>query len=201
MTKQRIERVSGSGLVVRGDDIDTDEIIPARFMKGVTFEGLEDHAFEDVRRDSEGQLKGHPMDDPRFSGASILVVNRNFGCGSSREHAPQALRRWGIQAIVAESFAEIFLGNCVALGLPPVNAPHEDVARIMDSVELDPTQEISIDLEARTLTYRGGTLEIGIADGPRAQLLDGSWDALQTLLAAEEAIHATAGRLPYLRDF
>jgi 3-isopropylmalate/(R)-2-methylmalate dehydratase small subunit len=196
-----IERVSGRGIAVRGDNIDTDTIIPARFMMTVTFDGLEEHAFADVRRDPEGRPKGHPFDSPRFTGASILVVNRNFGCGSSREHAPQALARWGIRAIVGESFAEIFFGNCIALGIPAVEAPHDEVYRLMDAVELDPDQRIELDLSTRTLRFRGGTLAIEIPDWALGQLLEGTWDATRTLLVARDAIRETARRLPYVSGF
>ncbi len=201
MGLERVESVLGRGIVVRGDNIDTDTIIPARFMKTVTFDGLEEHAFADVRRDPEGRPKGHPFDSPRFAGASILVVNRNFGCGSSREHAPQALGRWGIRAIVGESFAEIFFGNCIALGIPGVTAPRDDVYRLMDAVELDPDQPLELDLATRTLRFRGGTLSIEIPDWALGQLLEGTWDATRTLLVARDAIEETALRLPYLTGF
>jgi 3-isopropylmalate/(R)-2-methylmalate dehydratase small subunit len=196
-----IESVFGRGIVVRGDNIDTDTIIPARFMKTVTFDGLEEHAFADVRRDSEGRPKGHPFDSPRFAGASILIVNRNFGCGSSREHAPQALGRWGIRAIVGESFAEIFFGNCIALGIPAVMAPRDEVYRLMDAVELDPDQRIELHLATRTLRFRGGALAIEIPEWARGQLLEGTWDATRALLLARDAIQETARRLPYVTGF
>jgi 3-isopropylmalate/(R)-2-methylmalate dehydratase small subunit len=198
---ERIERRAGRGIVVRGDDIDTDRIIPARYMKTVTFEGLEEHVFADARYAVDGTPKDHPFNEQRFAGASILIVNRNFGCGSSREHAPQALHRWGIQAIVGESFAEIFLGNCVAMGVPAVTASHDDVAALMDSVELDPAQELAVDLEACTVTSRAGVVTIRIAEGARCQLLEGTWDAARTLLQARDAIRATAESLPYVKGF
>jgi 3-isopropylmalate/(R)-2-methylmalate dehydratase small subunit len=198
---ERVKEVTGRGVVIRGDDIDTDTIIPARYMKSVTFEGLEEHAFADVRYDSEGQPKGHPFDDLQFEGASILVVNRNFGCGSSREHAPQALQRWGIRAIVAESLAEIFFGNCIALGMPAVTARREDVHRLMDSVELDPSQRLDLDLESLTLRFRLGSLDIEIPEGARGQLLEGTWDAVRMLLSARDSIRETASRIPYIAGF
>ena len=139
MSAIRAERVTerrGRGVVVRGNDIDTDQIIPARYMTSIRFAGLEEFVFRDVRFNADGEPKGHPFDDRRFRGASILVVNQNFGCGSSREHAPQALQRWGIQALVGESFAEIFFGNCVALGILAVTASRDNVARLMDAIEL-----------------------------------------------------------------
>ena len=147
VTAERVTARRGRGVVVRGNDIDTDQIIPARYMTSIRFAGLEEFVFRDSRFTSDGVPKGHPFDDRRFRGASVLVVNQNFGCGSSREHAPQALARWGIRAVVGESFAEIFFGNCVALGIPAVTAAREDVARLMDAVELDPSQELEVDLD------------------------------------------------------
>ena len=148
MTDARVTGHRGSGIVVRGNDIDTDRIIPARYLAAVTFAGLEDGVFVDARYTPDGSEKDHPFNERRFARASVLIVNRNFGCGSSREHAPQALQRWGIQLMVGESFAEIFTGNCTALGMPVVTASADDVAALMDAVELDPSQEIAVDLEA-----------------------------------------------------
>ena len=182
---------------MRGNDIDTDQIIPARYMTSIRFAGLEEFVFRDVRFTQDGMPKGHPFDDRRFRGASILVVNQNFGCGSSREHAPQALMRWGIRAVVGESFAEIFFGNCVAMGIPAVTASRADVAKLMDAVELDPAQEIALDLVAQRATWRGGSAAISLPDGVKKQLADGSWDAMRTLLEARDAILAKAASLPY----
>jgi len=200
-TLERVRRHAGRGVVVRGDDIDTDRIIPARFMKAVTFEGIGEHVFADARFAPDGTAKDHPFNERRHAGASVLVVNRNFGCGSSREHAPQALRGWGIRAIVGESFAEIFFGNCVAIGVPAVMASRDDVAALMDSIELDPAQEVVVDLEALRVHSRAGTIPVRVPDGARRQLLEGTWDATRTLLVAEGAIRATAGRIPYIRGF
>ena len=197
----RISGRRGRGVVVRGNDIDTDQIIPARYMTSIRFAGLEEFAFRDVRFNADGEPKGHPFDDRRFRGASILVVNQNFGCGSSREHAPQALQRWGIQALVGESFAEIFFGNCVALGILAVTASRDDVARLMDAVELDPSQEIAIALDKQTVTWRGGSAPVHMPDGARGQLLDGSWNAMGTLLEAREQILARVATLPYAKGF
>ena len=193
-----VTRVSGTGCVLRGDDIDTDRIIPARFLRCVTFDGLGEHAFEDDRRQAKGN---HPLDDARFAGASILIVGRNFGCGSSREHAPQSLMRAGFQAFVGESYAEIFFGNCVALGLPAVTLARADLERLMDAVELDPAQQLVLDLAAGTLVSRVGTQRIAMPDGARRQLLEGSWDAMAVLMEARDAIQATAERLPYVGGF
>jgi len=198
---EKIERRVGKAIVVRGDDVDTDRIIPARYMKSISFAGLEDHVFNDARFTPDGTAKDHPFNERRFQSASILVVNRNFGCGSSREHAPQALMRWGIRAIVGESFAEIFFGNCVALGIPAVTASGDDVAALMDSVELDPAQEVRVDLVARTVSSRAGVAPIHMPEGPRRQLLEGTWDAVRNLLEARDQIAETARRLPYITGF
>ncbi|MEE9279609.1 MAG: 3-isopropylmalate dehydratase small subunit [Myxococcota bacterium] len=187
----------GRGIVVRGNDIDTDQIIPARYLISVRFAGLEEHVFRDLRFGPAGELKGHPFDNEEFQNATILIVNKNFGCGSSREHAPQALLRWGIRAIVGESFGEIFFGNCVALGVPAALASSQDVARLMAAVELAPDRELCLDLAASTVSWRGGSAPVVIPDGPRRQLLEGTWDAMGTLLAARDKILATRARLPY----
>ena len=181
MAERKIERVEGRGCVLRGSDIDTDRIIPARYLRSVSFDGLGEHAFEDDRIQAKGN---HPLDDDRFAGSSILIVGENFGCGSSREHAPQSLMRFGFDAFVGASFAEIFAGNCTALGLPCVTLEPSDLTALMDSVELDPGQEVVIDLEARTVTSRAGTMAAGIRDGTRQQLLEGSWNATSVLLEA-----------------
>jgi 3-isopropylmalate/(R)-2-methylmalate dehydratase small subunit len=194
----RVERVAGRACVLRGDDIDTDRIIPARYLRCVTFDGLGEHAFEDDRRQAKGD---HPLDVERFAGAGILVVGRNFGCGSSREHAPQALMRRGFGAFVGASFAEIFFGNCTALGLPCVTLAAADLARLMDAVEADPAQQVVVDLAARSVSCRAGSFAAGIPDGVRGQLLEGSWNATSVLLEAGSAIEACAGRLPYLSGF
>jgi 3-isopropylmalate/(R)-2-methylmalate dehydratase small subunit len=191
----RIKSVEGKGCVLRGDDIDTDRIIPARFMKAITFDDMGHHAFEDARKADKGH---HPLDDERFHGASILIVGQNFGCGSSREHAPQALMRFGFNAFIGNSFAEIFAGNCTSLGLPWVTLSGPDLTKLMDSVELDPDQEISIDLVARTVTSRAGKLEAIIPDGVRLQLVEGTWDATRVLLDAKDEIEKTAAALPYM---
>ena len=193
-----LTRVEGRGCVLRGDDIDTDRIIPARFLRCVTFDGIGEHAFEDDRKQAKGD---HPLDDPRVGGASILIVGRNFGCGSSREHAPQSLLGFGYQAFVGASFAEIFAGNCTALGLPCVTLAERDLEALMDSVSLDPSQPLVIDLVARTLTSRAGTVAAGLRDGVRKALLEGSWNATAVLIDAGDAIERAAERLPYASGF
>jgi 3-isopropylmalate/(R)-2-methylmalate dehydratase small subunit len=190
----RIESVEGTGCVVRGDDIDTDRIIPARFMKVVTFDDMGRHAFEDARKSAKGK---HPLDDERYSNAEILIVGQNFGCGSSREHAPQALMRFGFKAFIGGSFAEIFAGNCTSLGLPCVTLGEDELAKLMDSVELDPRQSLHIDIKTRALTSRAGKMSLGIPDGVQHQLLEGDWDATRILLEAGDGIEKTAAALPY----
>lgn len=198
-----IVRVEGRPIPLRGNDIDTDRIIPARFMKAITFDDLGQYAFFDVRFDPAGKPTGHIMDNPRYQaeGPRVAVVNRNFGCGSSREHAPQALLRWGIKAIVGESFADIFFGNCVALGIPCVTAGAADIAALMTAVEDDPAHGLAIDVDQQTAVYRGRTYPVRLPAGVRSQFLDGSWDATRVLLSAADAVRATAARLPYVRGF
>ena len=193
-----IVRVEGRGCVVRGNDIDTDRILPARFLRCVSFDGLGEHAFEDDRAQAKGD---HALDQEKFAGARILIAGANFGCGSSREHAPQSLMRAGFNAFVGESFAEIFAGNCTALGLLVVTLEPEDLATLMDSVELDPEQELVVDLEARTVTSRAGTMSAGVRDGTRKALLEGSWNASAVLLEAGSEIERTGNTLPYMSGF
>jgi len=199
----KITRVAGRPIPLRGNDIDTDQIIPARFMKAITFDGLGQYAFFDVRFDAEGRSKGYVMDDPRFQakGPRVALVNKNFGCGSSREHAPQALVRWGVKALVGESFADIFFGNCVTMGIPCVTAGEADVAKLMAAVEADPGHELAVDLEAMKASYPGVEIAISLPPGPRNQLLEGTWDATRILLAAKDETAATAKRLPYVANF
>ena len=198
MAQRTIEQVVGTAAVVRGDDIDTDRIIPARYMKAVTFDTMGEHAFEDDRKAAKGD---HALDQEHYHGARILVVGRNFGCGSSREHAPQALMRFGFDAFVGGSFAEIFAGNCTALGLPCLALGDADLTALMDSVELDPSQQVSVDVAAETVTSRAGVARAEIPPGTRQQLLEGSWDATSVLLEAGDAIEATAQRLAYVSGF
>lgn len=196
MNKSGIMVVQGRALPLRGADVDTDRIIPARYLRTVTFAELGGHAFEDDRAGGR-----HPFDDPRYRGASILVTNANFGCGSSREHAPQALMRSGIEAFVGESFAEIFFGNCVANGLPCVTAPAEDVTRLQDAIEADPKTPVTIDLRELAVSYGGRKFAVTMPEGAREQFVTGRWDSLGQLLEAGEQIEAAASRLPYLTKF
>ncbi|MFW6338256.1 MAG: 3-isopropylmalate dehydratase small subunit [Alkalispirochaetaceae bacterium] len=198
---QPIKRVQGRGIVVRGNDIDTDQIIPARYMKVVTFDGLGEYAFYDVRYDGNGNEKPHPFNDPKFDGASILIVNSNFGCGSSREHAPQALMRSGIEAIIGESYAEIFAGNCTAMGVPAVKLSHEEVEEIMSTVDSDPSTEISIDLPKGVLTVGGREYSFDIPPAYLNALTAGTWDSTSVLLSSLSEIDQTMRSLPYLNNF
>ncbi len=195
---QKISRVEGTAILVRGDDIDTDRIIPARFLRCVTFEGLGDHAFKDDRKATGG---AHPFDQPRFAGANILIVNRNFGCGSSREHAPQSLMRWGITGIAGVSFAEIFFGNCVALGLPCLTLDAADIEAIQGAVEADPRLALALDLEGKRVSAGGTDYQANLPEGVRTNFIAGTWDATEFLLRDPEEIDAVASSLPYVDGF
>ncbi len=196
---RRVTRVEGRPLPLAGNDIDTDRIIPARFLKAVSFEGLEQHVFEDERKAGgyRGTNRPHPFDDPRYQGASVMIVDQNFGCGSSREHAPQALQRWGIQAIVGESFAEIFFGNSVMMGLPCVTASAADLQAIGARVATDPHVTLVVDLEAGTCTIGDFTCQVDMPPKSREALLTGAWDTTGLLLDKFDEVRATAARLPY----
>jgi 3-isopropylmalate/(R)-2-methylmalate dehydratase small subunit len=199
----KIASVSGTAVPVRGDDIDTDRIIPARFLRCVTFEGLEEHAFEDDRREAASRANGgaHPFDRPQFQGAAVLLVQRNFGCGSSREHAPQALARWGIRAVVGESFAEIFFGNCVALGLPCLTVSHDDIEKLMARASERPEEPFLVDLEGLTVSTPALTVRASMPRGARDSLVDGSWDATGLLLSEPRLVSQVAQNLPYVSGF
>ena len=190
--------LAGRAVPVRGNDIDTDRIIPARFLRCVTFDGLGVHAFEDDRAQLKAQGKIHPFDEARFQGAKILVVNGNFGCGSSREHAPQAIAKWGITAIVGVSYSEIFFGNCVAMGIPCLRVSSPDSEAIQTLVEADPTATVTVDLTAQQVKIAGKTFAATMADGPRTQFVTGAWDATGELVAGAPQVKANAGKLPYL---
>ncbi|MEY4245968.1 MAG: 3-isopropylmalate dehydratase small subunit [Verrucomicrobiota bacterium] len=191
--------VTGRGVFIPGADIDTDRIIPARFMKCVTFDGLGEFAFYDVRFDEHGQKTKHPLNDSRFDGASILVAGVNFGCGSSREHAPQSLRKYGFNGVIAESFAEIFYGNSTTLAMPCVMASAADIVAIRDAVEADPSVEIIIDVAAlKVRTSSGLDIPVTMPDSAREALLSGRWDPIQELLDNLPAIDAKAVELHYV---
>ncbi|MGA0198461.1 MAG: 3-isopropylmalate dehydratase small subunit [Prochlorotrichaceae cyanobacterium] len=191
-----VKMIEGRAIPLSGNDIDTDRIIPARFLRCVTFDGLGAHAFEDDRAQCQGE---HPFDKAVYQGASILLVNRNFGCGSSREHAPQALAKWGIKAIVGESFAEIFFGNCLAMGIPCLTASSETLTKVQETIVADPQCTVTIDVEKRELQVAGQpAIPLTLAEGPQQMLVGGTWDACGQLVAAAEQIQSTAARLPYL---
>ncbi|WP_319477273.1 3-isopropylmalate dehydratase small subunit [Marispirochaeta aestuarii] len=194
---KKITSISGKALPIQGNDIDTDRVIPARYMKSVTFSGLGAYAFYDERYDEEGKPKDHPMNSPRYTGASIMVVNKNFGCGSSREHAPQALRDFGIGALVGESFAEIFAGNCSALGMPTVTVSEEAALQLQKLVAADPGIEIQIDLENMTISAGDYQIEASMPETYRRAMLDGSWDSTSLLLQAKDEIEKVEGSLHY----
>jgi len=195
---ETVERVTGTGVPVRGNDIDTDQIIPARFLKVVTFDGLGQFVFQDVRFTDDDEPKDHPFNEDRFRDASILVVNANFGCGSSREHAPQALKRWGIDAIVGESFAEIFAGNCLALGVPTVTASAEEIEALQDFVDENPDAEIDVDVADETVTYGDTELDATVDDAQRRALVEGVWDTTALMKSNAETVAETAASLPYI---
>jgi 3-isopropylmalate/(R)-2-methylmalate dehydratase small subunit len=192
-----VTTVEGTGIAVRGNDIDTDRIIPARFLRMITFDDLGQHAFEDDRLSNPD----HPFNNDRYQGASLLLANGNFGCGSSREHAPQALMRWGINAVVSESFAEIFQGNCIAMGIPCVTASSEDVSKFQDHIEVNPTESMTLDLVSKTLTSGDLSIPISLPEGNRKSLLEGAWDAAGMLLEGAGAVKETAASLPYVNGF
>jgi 3-isopropylmalate/(R)-2-methylmalate dehydratase small subunit len=194
---QNVTQVTGSGIPLLLDDIDTDRIIPARFLRCVTFDGLGEHAFEDDRE----QDKSHPFDDARFQQGAILISGRNFGCGSSREHAPQALMRWGVKAVIAESFAEIFFGNCTTLGIPCVCASRADLDRLASIATQTPQQEITVDLMTSQVRTQGLTCDVTILESARSSLTTGNWDFLGQLLEGDVAVKQTAATLPYMSGY
>ncbi|HEX2385660.1 MAG TPA: 3-isopropylmalate dehydratase small subunit [Candidatus Binatia bacterium] len=199
--ESKITRVAGRALVVRGNDIDTDRIIPARYLKEPTFSRMGDYPFFDERFDAAGKTKPHPFNDPKFKGASLLFVNKNFGCGSSREHAPQALYRFGIHAVVGESFAAIFAGNCVMIGMPTVTVGESDIEELMRLAESRPETSFALDVQGRRLSYGEKSVAVEIPETYRKALIDGSWDSTGMLRANLDKVKATAAKLPYLSGF
>ncbi|MBM3779023.1 MAG: 3-isopropylmalate dehydratase small subunit [Acidimicrobiia bacterium] len=197
----RISTLSGRGIPLRGEDIDTDRIIPARYLRAITFEGIDAHLFEDDRAAAAGGGRPHPIDDPRFAGGSILVVNRNFGCGSSREHAPQAIHRRGIHAIVGESFSDIFFGNAAVIGLPCVSAPKAGIEQLMAAIEATPGTAVRVDLEQLRCDWDGGHLSLQIPAAVRDAFLTGAWDTTGMLLDRYDEVRGVAARLPYVAGF
>ena len=199
MSLEKIKKISGRSVYVPGNDIDTDRIIPARFMKCVTFDGLGEYLFYDVRKDSEGNDKEHPLNEPRFFGASVLISNANFGCGSSREHAPQALYRYGFRAVIAESFAEIFFGNCCALGMPCVLATQESIKALTEIINAAPKTEVSRDVVNSEVCAGDLKFPVEIPVGAKEALTNGRWDPIAELQEAEDSIDDLVIQLGYLK--
>tara|TARA_Y100000588_G_scaffold382035_1_gene468734 strand:+ start:1566 stop:2159 length:594 start_codon:yes stop_codon:yes gene_type:complete len=197
VSNRKIDRVEGTAIPVRGDNIDTDRIIPARFLKAITFDGLGEHVFEDDRI----AFSGHPFSNPAYAGARLLLVNENFGSGSSREHAPQALKRWGIAACVGESFSEIFKGNALAIGLVCVTTSNEVIDRLMDLVETAPTSRLALSLNHRSIDAGDSTVSVDVEAPVRDAFLSGTWDATGLLLDDFDVVRGVASRVPYIRGF
>ncbi|MEO3707251.1 3-isopropylmalate dehydratase small subunit [Trichormus azollae] len=190
-----VKQISGKAVPLIGNDIDTDRIIPARYLKAVTFDGLGEGVFIDDRKALNGE---HPFDQTQYQGAKVLIVNRNFGCGSSREHAPQALAKWGIKAVIGESFAEIFFGNCVAMGIPCVTGPSETVKQLQELVTANPEEDITIDVENLQVQIGDFTTPVVMGEGTRTAFVSGTWDACGQLVANAEQVKAIAAKLPYI---
>ena len=193
-----IKSIKGRSLVIKGDDIDTDRIIPARFLKCISFSALGEQVFADDRNELKGN---HPFDLAHNKGANILIVNDNFGCGSSREHAPQALMRWGIRLILGESFAEIFFGNCLALGIPCLTASKQEINSLQSLVNQDPKQVWDFKLNKLSISNQRETIKLNLEEGAFKMLSSGKWDATSQLLDEKERIKKTFSNLPYLNNF
>jgi 3-isopropylmalate/(R)-2-methylmalate dehydratase small subunit len=196
-----VDRIRGTALPLRGNDLDTDRIIPGRFLKAITFDRLDEHVFEDDRHQAAEGGGLHPFANPAYQGAAILVVNRNFGCGSSREHAPRALMRWGIRALAGESFSEIFQANALALGLPCFTVAPPDLDRVMALVERTPATAFEVSVSDQVLTGGGVTVPVHLPANARAAFLAGSWNLTDLLLDRFEDVEAVAARLPYVTAF
>ena len=201
MPIKKITEIKGKGIPIKGNDIDTDRIIPARFLKEITFENMGKYSFYDERFDENGNKKKHPFNDEKYRHASILVVNNNFGCGSSREHAPQSLMRFGIKAIIGEGFADIFSGNCSMIGLPAVTADKKGINKLMEFVDENPDKEIKIDLIKMEVQCDGVKLNLSMNESALNSLISGTWDSMSMMLEAKEKIKQAASRLPYLDNF
>jgi 3-isopropylmalate/(R)-2-methylmalate dehydratase small subunit len=198
MSLAKITSVRGRAVHVPGDDIDTDRIIPARFMKCVTFDGLGEFLFRDVRMHPDGAPKSHPLNEPKFKDATILISGANFGCGSSREHAPQAIYRHGFRGVVAESFAEIFFGNCTTLGIPCFSVARADREVLGAAVTADPSLEVVLDVEKAEIRFGGRTIPATMRDSARKGLVTGQWDPIAELLENAEQVASTARKLIYV---
>ncbi|QSG02058.1 3-isopropylmalate dehydratase small subunit [Natranaeroarchaeum sulfidigenes] len=196
--ENHITEVSGTGVPIPGDDIDTDQILPARFMKEVTFDNMADYLFYDARRDDDGEFNDHPLNE--FEGANIAVVNKNFGCGSSREHAPQAMMRWGVDGVVGETFAEIFADNCKSLGIPAATADKETVTALQEWIREHPDGDVEIDVEDETVTYGETTVDVDIDSSMQEALVDGIWDTTALMYSNMSKVEATVDGLPYVES-
>jgi|APCry1669192010_1035390.scaffolds.fasta_scaffold01689_4 3-isopropylmalate/(R)-2-methylmalate dehydratase small subunit len=198
MSLAKITTITGKAVTVPGNDIDTDRIIPARFMKCITFDGLGEFLFYDVRKNADGSNKAHPMNEPKYKDATILLSGANFGCGSSREHAPQAIQKHGFKAVVAEGFAEIFFGNCTTLGIPCFTAAREDIAKISAAVEANPALEVTLDVANQEIRFGNQRVKASVRDTARDALVNGRWDAIAELIEGLPAMNTCAATLPYL---
>jgi 3-isopropylmalate/(R)-2-methylmalate dehydratase small subunit len=198
MALEKITSITGPAVYVPGNDIDTDRIIPARFMKCIVFDGLGEFLFYDVRKNADGTDRPHPLNEARFKRATILLSGANFGCGSSREHAPQAIQKYGFKAVIAENFAEIFLGNCTTLGLPCATASREDIAKIAAVVAQEPATDVVIDVVKQEVRFAGQTVKAEVRASARDALIHGRWDPIGELLDGLPAVQTTAAKLPYL---
>ncbi|MCX6940614.1 MAG: 3-isopropylmalate dehydratase small subunit [Verrucomicrobia bacterium] len=198
MALEKITSITGPAVYVLGNDIDTDRIIPARFMKCIVFDGLGEFLFYDVRKNADGTDRSHPLNEARFKRATILLSGANFGCGSSREHAPQAIQKYGFKAVIAENFAEIFLGNCTTLGLPCATASREDIAKIAAVVAQEPATDVVIDVVKQEVRFAGQTVKAEVRASARDALIHGRWDPIGELLDGLPAVQTTAAKLPYL---
>ena len=198
MALAKITQIAGRGVYVPGNDIDTDRIIPARFMKCVTFDGLGEFLFYDVRKNADGIDRAHPLNEARFKGATVLLSGANFGCGSSREHAPQAIQKYGFRAVVAENFAEIFFGNCTTLGMPCATASRADIAKIAAAIEKNPQIEVVVDVAQQEIRFGDQSVTAEVRAAARDALVNGRWDAIGELLDGMTAMKAKAQGLPYL---
>jgi 3-isopropylmalate/(R)-2-methylmalate dehydratase small subunit len=192
-----ITAVSGRGLPLRGGDLDTDRIMPARFLRAVTFEGLEHHLFEDDRAANPA----HPFNDARYTGAAVLVVNRNFGCGSSREHAPQGLARYGIKAMIGESFSEIFLGNSSVLGIPCLTADLASIDALQSLIERAPETKIEVRVDTGLVAAGSLRVETRMPAGMRDAFLTDQWNPTAMLLDKYDQVRRIATSLPYVSGF
>lgn len=198
MALEKITAITGPAVTVPGNDIDTDRIIPARFMKCVTFDGLGEYLFYDVRKDADGNDRSHPLNDERFKSATVLLSGANFGCGSSREHAPQAIQKYGFRGVVAESFAEIFFGNCTTLGIPCAVATRADIAKVTAAIEADPTVEVTIDLNKQVVRFGSESIAAEIRGSARDALINGRWDAIAELHEGVSQVLSVSAGLAYM---